>query len=162
MNCLVCIRCGVSLITCLAQFSQGIAKQPSACMPHQVYMQTCCITCTINTNTSVHLGKLRSEYTFMHGCERPTHRLPTAGAYNFWIGVKYTRVVPDRKNHRVVIDLVETIVSSSLASCQSRHWILMHRKPVSDRELRSCRMCGGTFFPTSAFPSISTCTLCWG
>lgn len=31
------------------------------------------------------------------------------GFYNFWIGVKYTRVVPDRKNHRVVIDLIETI-----------------------------------------------------
>lgn len=31
------------------------------------------------------------------------------GFYNFWIGVEYTRVVPDRKNHRVVVDLVETI-----------------------------------------------------
>lgn len=33
------------------------------------------------------------------------------GFYNFWIGVDYTRVVPDRKNHRVVVDLIETIVS---------------------------------------------------
>lgn len=31
------------------------------------------------------------------------------GFYNFWIGVDYTRVVPDRKNHRVVVDLIETI-----------------------------------------------------
>ena len=34
-----------------------------------------------------------------------------AGSFNFWIGVDYTRVVPDRKNHRVVVDLIETIVS---------------------------------------------------
>ena len=38
--------------------------------------------------------------------------MPPAGFYNFWIGVKYTRVVPDRKNHRVVVDLIETIVST--------------------------------------------------
>ncbi|KAL3150047.1 hypothetical protein ABBQ38_013397 [Trebouxia sp. C0009 RCD-2024] len=31
------------------------------------------------------------------------------GAYNFKIDVDYTRVVPDRKNHRVVVDLIETI-----------------------------------------------------
>ena len=43
-----------------------------------------------------------------------------AGAYNFWIDVKYNRVVPDRKNHRVVVDLIETIVSSNLNAYTNR------------------------------------------
>ena len=35
-----------------------------------------------------------------------------AGAYNFHIGVKYQRVIPDRKRQQVVVDLEETIVST--------------------------------------------------
>ena len=35
-----------------------------------------------------------------------------AGAYNFHIGVEYQRVIPDRKRQLVVVDLIETIVSS--------------------------------------------------
>ena len=50
-----------------------------------------------------------SRFVFTYACSLS---LPPAGFYNFWIGVKYTRVVPDRKNHRVVIDLIETIVST--------------------------------------------------
>ncbi len=72
----------------------------------------------------------------IHVCESVPNRCvcdwstPAAsGAYNFWIGVEYTRVVPDRKNHRVVIDLIETIVSctfqkhssAALNSCTKLH-----------------------------------------
>lgn len=39
------------------------------------------------------------------------NEVSAAGAYNFRIDVDYSRVVPDRKNHRVVVDLTETIVS---------------------------------------------------
>lgn len=42
--------------------------------------------------------------------------ISAAGAYNFSIDVDYSRVVPDRKNHRVVVDLTETIVSYLCAS----------------------------------------------
>ena len=32
------------------------------------------------------------------------------GAYNFWIGVKYQRVIPDKQRMQVVVDLEETTV----------------------------------------------------
>ena len=78
------------------------------------------------------LDSLHLDVTIVHGTEcaacPATACLPCAGFYNFWIGVEYTRVVPDRKNHRVVVDLVETIVSVAFCTCQST--ASLHFKPM--------------------------------
>lgn len=49
----------------------------------------------------------------MHGCGCRTLRY-CAGFYNFWIGIKYYRVVPDTKRDLVMVDLQETIVNPHL------------------------------------------------
>lgn len=51
------------------------------------------------------------------GCKRsfwpPLVRIyRLVGAYNFWIGVRYQRVIPDRKRQQVVVDLEETTVTA--------------------------------------------------
>ena len=49
----------------------------------------------------------------MHAYACKTVRCRT-GFYNFWIGIKYYRVVPDKTRESVMVDLEETIVSPCL------------------------------------------------
>ena len=74
----------------------------------------------VKLGAALALSAVTSRHNFMLILLPPPHTSETcvisaAGAFNYWINVDYSRVVPDRKNHRVVVDLTETIVSHLFA-----------------------------------------------